>query len=212
MIQTLIKNWWLLALCGVLDALYAVVNLFTQDPDGSPTLRKYLSKGTALLLCKFAVAAGVSTIAAGVWRSTTGKSWLLALHGLALSVFGALGLICVFWAIRMSFRPFALLLVVMAMSIGTFALTTARTLLSDVPDKWFVSLAGAASVGFALAFLALSWIEHVQPESFQVWMSSYFCFSAFCMLGLALRLHSLGHSESGPRENLPRLGNPEHVH
>jgi uncharacterized membrane protein HdeD (DUF308 family) len=41
MIQTLIKNWWLLALCGVLDVIISVVYLIMQDTDGSLTLRTY---------------------------------------------------------------------------------------------------------------------------------------------------------------------------
>ena len=31
--QTLIQNWWLMALCGVLQAVYSVVILFMQNPD-----------------------------------------------------------------------------------------------------------------------------------------------------------------------------------
>lgn len=191
MIQTLIKNWWLLALCGVLDAIYSVTNLFMQDPDGSLTLRRFMGVGTVRYMGRLALAAGVCTVAAGIWSSRKGKSWLLALDGLALSAFG---LICIFWKInrRLSFLPVALLFVVMAMSIGVFALAIARTLRRHVPDKRFLGLAGAASVGYALAFLALGfrWIR-LEPLEYLLWMSSYFGFSAICMLGLALRLNSL---------------------
>ena len=55
-------------------------------------------------------------------------------------------------------------------------------------------LAGVASVGFAVAFLALGlrWIT-VEPGSRSdlLWLGSYFGFSAICMLGLGLRLNSL---------------------
>jgi uncharacterized membrane protein HdeD (DUF308 family) len=191
LIQTLIKNWWLLALCGVLDAIFSVVYLVTQASDGSLTVRKYAVHGTIVFLGKLALAAGACTIAAGLWRSTKGKSWLLVVNGLALS---ALGLIFNnLTHYRISFRTVALLLVVMAMSIGIFELVTARTLRRQVADEWFLGLAGAASVGFALAFLALGfrWIQLEQPESMFLWLSSYFGFSAICMLGLALRLNSL---------------------
>lgn len=46
--QTLIKNWWLLALCGVLDAIYSVTNLFMRGPDGALTLRTFATRGTAV--------------------------------------------------------------------------------------------------------------------------------------------------------------------
>jgi len=213
LIQTLIKNWWLLALCGVLDAIISVIFLIMQDTDGPLTFHAW--KGTVVFLGKLALAAGACTIAAGIWRSTKGKCWLLVLNGLALS---ALGLIFTnLTHYRISFRTVALLLVVMAMSIGILELATARTLRRQrhVADEWFLGLAGAASVGFALAFFALGfrWIK-LEPGSHSdiLWIGSYFGFSAICKLGLALRLHSLGRSQSGQWEALPPLGNPKHAH
>jgi hypothetical protein len=88
LIQTLIKNSWLLALCGVLDALLSVIYLIMQDSDGPLTFQSW--NGMVVLLGKLALAAAACTIAAAVLRSTTGKCWLLVLNGLAL---GALGLI-----------------------------------------------------------------------------------------------------------------------
>jgi uncharacterized membrane protein HdeD (DUF308 family) len=215
MIQTLIKNWWLLALCGILDATYSAGNLFMQDADGSLTLRTYALKSTVVLLGKLALAAGACTIAAGLWRSTLGKSWFLVLNGLAL---GALGLIFNgIFGFRISLRTIALLMVVMAMSIGIFELVIARALRRQrhVADEWLLGLAGAASVGFALAFLAFGfhWIE-LEPRSHAdfLWFGSYFGFNAICMLGLALRLHRLGLSPSGQWEDSPALGNPRLAH
>jgi len=191
LIQTLIKNWWLLALCGVLDAIFSATNLFMQDPDGSLTFRKYAVPATVVFLGKVALAAGVCTIAAGIWRSAKGKSWLLVLNGLALS---ALGSIFTFWTGPLAFRTIALLLVVIAMSIGIFELVIARALRRNVADEWFLGLAGAASFGFALAFFAFAfgWIKlEPRPHADFLWFGSYFGFSAICMLGLALRLNSL---------------------
>ena len=37
MTQRLIKNWWLLALGGVLYAMYSAMNFFMQRSDGSLT-------------------------------------------------------------------------------------------------------------------------------------------------------------------------------
>ena len=39
------------------------------------------------------LAAGACAIAAGLWRSGSGNSWLISLHGLALGVFGLIGVI-----------------------------------------------------------------------------------------------------------------------
>ena len=215
MVQTLIKNWWLLALCGVFDAILALMNLFMRGPDGTLALRTFVATDVAMDMCSLALAAGACTIAAGVWRSRDGKSWLLVLNGFALSAYGLIPLI--FWTRPLSFRLFALLLVVMAMSIGILELAAARTLWGRVAEKWFLGLAGAASVGFALAFLALGfrWIK-LEPgplsHSAFLWIGSYFGFSAICMLGLALRLRSHGISQSGKWEASPPLGNPKYVH
>jgi uncharacterized membrane protein HdeD (DUF308 family) len=213
LIQTLIKNWLLLALCGVLDAIISVIYLIMRDTDGPLTFHAW--NGTVVFLGKLALAAGACTVAAGIWRSTKGKCWLLVLNGLALSALGLISYKLTHY--RIDFRTVALLLVVMAMSIGILELVTARTLRRQrhVADEWFLGLAGAASVGFAFAFFALGfrWIK-LEPGSHSdlLWLGSYLGFSAICMLGLALRLRSQGLSQSGHREALPPLGNPRHAH
>jgi uncharacterized membrane protein HdeD (DUF308 family) len=190
-IQTLTKNWWLLVLCGVLDATISAIYLIMQDTDGPLTFHAW--NRTIVFLGKLALAAGACTIAAGIWRSRKGKSWLLALNGLALC---ALGVISNLTRYPISFRTVALLLVVMAMSIGILELETARAMRRQRPmaNEWFLGWAGAASLGFALAFFALAfrWIK-LDPGSHSdlLWLGSYFGFSAICMLGLALRLHGV---------------------
>jgi len=212
LIQTLIKNWPLLALCGILDAIISVIYLIMQETDGPLAFHSW--NGTVVFLGKLALAAGACTIAAGILRSTNGKCWLLVLNGLAL---GALGLIQYgFVRFPISFLTVALLVILMAMSIGVLELIIARTLRRQrqVVDGWFLALAGVASVGFALAFFALGfhWIK-IEPGSHAdlLWLGSYFGFSAICMLVLSLRLHGQGLSRSGQREGLP-LGNPRHAH
>ena len=214
MIQTLMKNWWLLAFCGVLGAIISVtyLMLYMQGTDGPLTFHSW--NAAVEFLGMLALAAGACTIAAGIWRSVKGKCWLLVLNGLAL---GALGLIQYDLKKRfgISFLTVALLVTLMAMSIGILELVIARTLWRQrhVADEWFLALAGVASVGFALAFLALGfgWIK-MEPGSHFLWLGSYFGFYAICMLGLALRLHTPGLSQSGQGEALPPLGNPRHAH
>ncbi|MGO9012522.1 MAG: hypothetical protein ACLQPN_20695 [Bryobacteraceae bacterium] len=191
MIQTLIKNWWLLALCGVLDAMYAAINLFMLDPDGSLAFRKWAGPATVRNMGEIAIAAGVCTIAAAVWRSGKGKSWLLALNGLALGAYGLVSVSAIPRG-RVSFLPFALLFVVMAASVGVSAAAAAHSIRRHVSDKRCLDLAGVASFVFAIAFLVLGFrLVRPAPLEFHLFMSSYFGFSAICMLGLGLRLNSL---------------------
>ena len=92
-----------------------------------------------------------------------------------------------------AFRTIALVIVIMAMSIGLYELATARTLRGHLIDEWLLGAAGVVSVGFAVAFLAfvLRWIKLDPSPSAQTfyWLGSYFGFTAICMVGLALHLN-----------------------
>ncbi len=198
MIQTLIKNWWLLALCGAFDAILSFLYLVMQGPDGTLTFRTYAVQGTVGLIGKLTLAAGVCTIAAGIWRSRRGRCWLLVLNGLALSVLGLI--LNGMFGFRISLRTIALLIAVTAMSTGILELVTARTLGRQrrIADEWFFGVAGAVSLGFALAFSALGfhWIRLERGSHLDfIGLGSFFGFSAICMLWLALCLGSRDDSE-----------------
>ena len=186
MFQSQIKGWLLLALCCVLDAIISVI-YFDHAGHG------FRATSTVVLLGEFTLAAGACTIAAGISSSRNGNYWLLVLNGLACS---ALGLIFTFWKGPLGFRTVALLIVVMAMSIGIYELAILRTLRRHLADEWLLGLAGVSSVGFALAFLAFvfRWIklEPRSPGQTLLWLGTYFGFCAICMLGLALRTNSKG--------------------
>lgn len=189
--QTQAKNLWLLALCGVLEAMLAIMNFLMMDPGDSPILRILSAKDVMVDMCLLALAAGVCSVVAAIWNTREARFWLLFLHGLALSAYGLVPLL---WKGPLMLRPyFALLLMLMAACVGIFALVTAMSVRHHVADKWFLGVAGAASAGFALAFFALdfNWITFDQPGSSFILMGSYFAFSAACLLGLALRLGGL---------------------
>jgi len=180
MSQTLIRNWWLLALCGIADATISFIYL--NDASRS-----------AAWLGILALAAGILTIAAGV-RSFNGKTWLLVLNGLALSALGVIYYFLVRSPIPVRFRTIALLIILMALSAGILAWAGARGLRRQyhAADQRLLRLAGVAWFAFALAFLALGfrWIR-IEPGSNTdlLWLAAYFGFSAISMLALALRLH-----------------------
>lgn len=187
--ERFVKNW-LLALAGALQAVFAVINLLMLNPDGSLVLRSFTPESTLLMQSRFALAAGVCTIAAGLWSLRKARSWFLVLNGLALSAYGLLPVI---WspARPLSFRPVSLLFVVMALSITAFAWAAARRTRGHLMDEWLLGLAGAASVVFAAVFFAIGrhWIRLEAPGSYFIWLASFFSFCAICMIGLALRLN-----------------------
>ena len=191
--QTLIQNWWLMALCGVLQAVYSVVILFMQNPDGSLALRKYALQSTVVFLGTVAIASGIFAVAAGMWKSSQGKSWLLLVNGVALSTLGFM--LTGSFGPQVSFRSITLLLAVMAISISIFELGIAQTLRqSHLVNEWILYLAGAVSVVFAMAFLTMSlrWIIlKPSPASDFIWIGSYFGFSSISMLGISWRLRNV---------------------
>ncbi len=183
MIQTLSRNWWLLASCGILCAIFSAVCMLTLQPDGSLALRNHALQSTLTLLGELALAAGACSIAASLWKSATGKSWLLALNGATLI---ALGLLFngAFGA-AVSFRSIANLYAILAISIAGFEWTAARILRGQTLDKWFLAAAGVVSIAYAVTFLL---IQPAPPSDF-IWFGSYFGFTAVCMLAMAARLH-----------------------
>jgi hypothetical protein len=199
LLRSLSKIWWLLALCGIADAMCAAMNLLMLDPEGSLSLRKFALPNTVWDMSMLALVAGACAIAAGVWSSGRGNSWLLSLHGLGLGAFGLIGISPLVRG-PLSFRPVSLLFVLMAVSVGAFALGTARTLQSGGPDRWFLRVSGAASIGFAFSFIAVGfgWVR-LGPPHYWIWMSSYFGLCAIFMLYLALRVRSQGISQLGRR-------------
>lgn len=190
MIRSSIRNSWLLALCGVLYAMFSFIMLFWLSPDGSQILRSFVTpRGMAPLLGIVALAAGACTIAAALWSSSKGISWFLALNGLACIV---LGLSINLGATRpVAFRTIALLVAIMAASTGLHELATARILRGHLLSEWLFAGAGVVSVCFAGVFLgfAMGWIRLDPSPSGQTfyWLGSYFAFTAVCLLGLALR-------------------------
>src|SRR5215472_12501275 len=81
MIQRFIKNWWLLALCGVLEAILSAISFSMQDPEGYLALGIRSPEALVKIMCMLALAAGASTLAAGIGSSARGMSWLLVLNG-----------------------------------------------------------------------------------------------------------------------------------
>ena len=208
---TLSKAWWLLALCGILDAMHAGINLLMMKLPLA--YRIFGSNVSAIRDIGFlALVAGACTIAAGLWSRGKDHSWLLSLHGLAL---GAFGVIAVSPLVKgpLSFRPVSLLFTVMAASIGAFALATARAQRRGGSGRWFLIGAGAASISFAFSFIAVGFFFRLEPsQMFFIWMSSYFVLCAVFMLWFAFRVYSRATGQSDQTEPLSPLPSPRRAH
>ncbi len=209
---TLSKAWWLLALCGIFDAMHASINLLMMKLP--LTYRIFGSNLSAVSdMGLLALAAGACTIAAGIWSGGKDHSWLLSLNGLAMATFGTI-IVSPLVKGPLSFRPISLLFTVMAASLGAFALETAKTQRRTSQGRRFLLAVGAALIGFAVSFIVVGGFRiRLEPQqTFFIWMSSYFGFCALFMLWLAFRVHSRGLSVSGQPEPLSPLPSPRHAH
>ena len=194
MIQTLVKNWWLLALCGSLQLAISTIYAIMERTGGPVLSQSWI--GTVELVGKLAIAAGLCTIAAALWRSRNGRSWGLALNGVALAALGFIQYRLT--RFQISIGTVAALIIVMAVSMGLVELKIARDFRrrSHVGDGWFFGLAGIVSVSLVLpsVALALRWVA-LQPGSRLdlMWLASYFGVAAVSMMALAARLHRRGY-------------------
>ena len=210
---TLPKAWWLLALCGILDALHASINILMMN---LPLIfRGFGSPSDAVWnMGLLALSAGACAILAGFWSAGKDHCWLLSLHGLALFSFGAIAVSPLVKG-PLGFRSVSLLFTVMAASIAAFALKTARAQQRSSREGWFLIAAGTASIAFAFSFIVVGFVRiilRLEPPIFFSWMSSYFALCALFMLWLAFRAHSRGvrqSSQTGPFSAAPI---PTHTH
>jgi hypothetical protein len=207
--RALCNAWWLLALCGILDAMHATIYLLAIN-------RWLILRGFASAagwdMSILALTAGACAIAAGLWSVGKDYSGLLSLHGLALGAFGAIA-VSPLVKRPMSFHGVSLLFALMAASIGAFALETAHMQPRGSKGRWFLIAAGAASFSFAFSFIAIGFFLPLKPPNmFVIWMSAYFVFCTVFMLWLAFRLHSRAIGQSDQTEPLSPLPSPRHAY
>jgi uncharacterized membrane protein HdeD (DUF308 family) len=205
--HALAKGWWLLVLCGIIDAMHASINLLMIPLVSGHLFRGFLSPSDAVWdMGLLALSAGTCATTAGLWNSRTLHFWLLSVHGVALVAFGA---IVVFPMVKgpLSFRPVSLLFAAMAASFGAFALDTARAQWRSTGERWFPTAVGAASMAFALSFVVVGFlrIARLEPPIFFCWMSSYFVLCAMFLVWLAFRAHSrtVRQGHTGPFSPAP---------
>jgi hypothetical protein len=206
------KAWRLLALCGVLEGMIAAMNLLMLNPVGSLSMRRFALPGEVWDMSLLALVAGVCAIAAGFRGSGRDHSWLVSLHGLALGAFGLIGVSPLVKG-PLSFRPVSLLFLIMASSIGTFALGTGQSLWMGTAERRLLSLAGALSIGFAFSFVAVGFgaVRLRAPHSYWIWMTSYFALCAILLLWLSVRQRGRSLLQSDPPGGLTPLRSPIHA-
>lgn len=168
----------LLTVCGILEALCAAASLLLLEPEWTLGVANPIRPMAVL-----ALAGGLCAMAAGLAHARNGRAWLLSLHGLALGGYGLLGLSPLIQG-SLSFRPVALLFVLMALSLGVFAWQPAEPRRGRLP-----ALLGSCALAAAAGFLAvaLGWVRLGAPPTFWSAMAAHWGLCAAVLLVLAWR-------------------------
>jgi uncharacterized membrane protein HdeD (DUF308 family) len=190
MIRLLIQNWWMLLMRGALALAFAVFIFVFMPFMPAPLLRELAFAGLVVIFALFAIATGVITIAAAVWRAGQGASWLLLADGIIVTTGGLVILI----SPALTLAHVILLIAVTSLLLGTLEIVAGFHLRRHITDEWLFVSGGVISVAFAAVLL---FIRGGDPHSVLTWISIYATASGLAMVGLAFRLRGLRNSIHG---------------
>jgi len=190
----LARNWWAVALRGVLALVFGVLAFFWPG---------FVWLVVVTLFGAYALIDGVLAIVAAVTgRGQAGPWWALLLEGL---VGIAAGVIAFAWP---DITELALLYVIAAWSLATgiFEIVAAIRLRRYIQGEWALALGGVLSLllGLALALVPLAGLVVVAW-----WIGAYAVAFGVLMLALAFQLRAWGrnrmpeaHMMPGPRSTV----------
>jgi uncharacterized membrane protein HdeD (DUF308 family) len=171
--ETLVRNWWLIALRGVAAVLFGLCTFFA--PEISLT-------ALVLLFGAYALVDGVFAIAAALrGRGSNETWWLLILEGIAGI---ATGIVTALWP---GITALALLYVIAIWAVitGGLEIAAAVRLRKVITHEWLLGLAGLASIVFGALLLLFP-----GPGALAVvfWIGAYALVSGSLLLALGIRL------------------------
>ena len=178
-VDTFIRNWWLVALRGVVALIFGVLTLFRPGV----TLAVLI-----LMFGAYAVANGVFTMVTAIAKRRGEPRWVSLLISGALSI--ALGVLTF---LMPSVTGFVLLYIIAAWAIvvGVSEIVTALKLRKVVTGEWLLVAAGVVSVLFGLLLV-------VSPGTgalaVTLWIGTYAVIVGILLVGLAFRLRSWGQA------------------
>ncbi|HVI30394.1 HdeD family acid-resistance protein [Hansschlegelia sp.] len=172
MSDLLAKNWWAMALRGVLAI---VVGLIALAAPGVALL------SFALMFAAYLIADGLFGVAGAIWAAQKHERWGLLLAEGALNL--VIGVVAAFFPLA-AVVAFALLAAFWALATGALLLASAFAL-TPAHGRWWMILSGVVSILFGVALLIAPLIGAVVLTW---WFAGYaLAFGAF-LLVLAFRL------------------------
>ena len=186
-IDTLSRNWWLIALRGLAGILFGIITFVAPGI----TLAVLV-----LLFGAYAFADGVLAIVSAVRRRGTTDRWgMLLLEGL---VGVAAGLVTLFWP---GITALTLLYVIAfwALLTGVLEIAAAVRLRKVIVGEWLLALGGIASIIFGLAIAVF---PAAGALAVALWIGAYMLVSGALLVGLGSRFrtwgrHHISHAAQG---------------
>lgn len=182
MIESLSRNWWMLALRGLFAILFGVVALVWP---GSTLFVLVLLFGSYVL-----VDGVLAIVAAFRYRELNDRWWVLLLEGLAGIVAGVLTFV---WP---EITAIALLYVIAAWALltGIFEIAAAIRLRRELEGEWLMILSGIVSVLLAVALVLLPGVALTAL----VWViGGYAIVFGALLIYLGFRMRGLGAGHMG---------------
>ncbi len=178
MFGTLVRNWWVVLIRGLLAIAFGVIALLAP----LATLRALV-----IVFGLYALVDGVAAIFAAVWRQAGDPPWW------ALTIEGVVGigagLVAFVWP---GLTALTLLWVIAFWAIvtGVFAIVTAVRLRREVSGELLYILAGLASVALGVLMLA----RPLAGALSLVWLIGLYAIVAGVLfIGASIRLHGVKH-------------------
>lgn len=175
MFTTLARNWWVLALRGVLAVFFAFMAFLWP---------RLTLEVLVILFGAYALVNGVFALAAAVTGHGQAASWwALVLEGL---IGMGVGILTLFWP---GITALALLYLIAfwAITTGIFGIAAAIRLRAEIEGEWLLALSGFLSVLFG----ALLVVAPVAGALAVIWLiGAYALLYGILLLALAFRLRS----------------------
>ena len=176
-IDTLSRNWWLIALRGLAGILFGIITFMAPGV----TLAVLV-----ILFGAYAFADGVLTIVSAVRRRGATDRWGMLLVEGVVGV--AAGLVTLFWP---GITALTLLYVVAfwALLTGVLEIAAAVRLRKVITGEWLLALGGIASIVFGVA---IALFPAAGALAVVLWIGAYALIFGALLLALGFRLRSYG--------------------
>lgn len=177
--DSIIRNWWLVALRGVVALIFGVLTTFRPGV----TLAALI-----LLFGAYAIVNGIFTVVVAIAHHRGEPHWVSLLVSGVLSV--ALGIVA-FVMPRLTALSLLYIIAAWAIVTGVSEVATAIRLRRVITGEWLLVIAGVLSVLFGV-FLVL--FPGAGALAVTLWIGTYAVMLGILLIALAFRLRSWGRA------------------